>query len=348
MIKLRNMIVMLAALAGCAATDVLQGQSVSERFRSKLNEYERLCGSGHYNDASTGCRLLKLSPRTFDGPGMVRVEGQPLLIPREWVQTEEGRFAHSIRLPQPLSADSGYRQEMTPQQYFEHLCAKEAGEFIYRTVEKVEGLYQMRPRIAERTEMLGHLYAMEDPYGYTTIVGAEAYAYTRPFRYAFFETAARVWDSKVPAERRARVHPSLYSIPSPGQNVERWSGYDGRNDSSARKEYDTKPLARYGYTWRGVRRPMDRDMGIAGAELLVLDLHTDEVLGVRRGFVLAATDREPSMFGFGWFAGICPRYSFPGQPGSNKGHDFEYWFIRKVLKPINLTKPEPYLDVKGN
>ena len=30
--------------------------------------------------------------------------------------------------------------------YFEHKCETDAGEFIYKTVENVEGLYQMRPR----------------------------------------------------------------------------------------------------------------------------------------------------------------------------------------------------------
>jgi len=49
-------------------------------------------------------------------------------------------------------------------------------------------------------------------------------------------------------------------------------------------EYDTKSRARYGFTWRGVKRPHDREMGIAGGELIVLDLQTKEVMGVRRGY----------------------------------------------------------------
>ena len=35
------------------------------------------------------------------------------------------------------------------------------------------------------------------------------------------------------------------------------------------------------YVWRGITRPHDREMGIAGGELIVLDLQTNEVLGVQ-------------------------------------------------------------------
>ena len=43
-------------------------------------------------------------------------------------------------------------------------------------------------------------------------------------------------------------------------------------------------MARYGFTWRGITRLNDREMGIAGGELIVLDLETSEVLGFRRIF----------------------------------------------------------------
>ncbi|MCS6319917.1 MAG: hypothetical protein H8K05_19540, partial [Nitrospira sp.] len=68
------------------------------------------------------------------------------LKPADPLATEEGRFAHSITIPDPVSADSGYKPGMTSQEYFDHLCKAEAGEFIYKTVENVDGLYMMRPR----------------------------------------------------------------------------------------------------------------------------------------------------------------------------------------------------------
>jgi hypothetical protein len=60
-------------------------------------------------------------------------------VPAEWVAAPEGKFAHSIKLPNPLPKDSGYKPGMSSEQYFDHLCKTEAGEFLYKTVENVEG-----------------------------------------------------------------------------------------------------------------------------------------------------------------------------------------------------------------
>lgn len=46
--------------------------------------------------------------------------------------------------------------------------------------------------------------------------------------------------------------------------------------------------ARYGYTWRGIRRESDREHGISGGELLIYDLQTKEVLAVRRQFLIGS------------------------------------------------------------
>ena len=52
-----------------------------------------------------------------------------------------------------------------------------------------------------------------------------------------------------------------------------------------------RPTARYGYTWRGLKRPRDREFGIAGGEILIYDLQTKEVLAVKRQFLI--TGRNP-------------------------------------------------------
>ena len=49
-----------------------------------------------------------------------------------------------------------------------------------------------------------------------------------------------------------------------------------------------KLTARYSYTWRGIKRPQDREHGIAGGELVIYDLETKEVLAVRRQFLIAS------------------------------------------------------------
>jgi len=67
---------------------------------------------------------------------------------------------------------------------------------------------------------------------------------------------------------------------------------------------------------------MDREMGIAGGELIVLDLHTNEVLGVRRGY---------NVWNRGWTGRVCPRYGYLG--GQDKSTYFTAWFVAKVARP---------------
>jgi hypothetical protein len=50
--------------------------------------------------------------------------------------------------------------------------------------------------------------------------------------------------------------------------------------------------SRYGVLWRGITRPQDREMGIGGGELIVLDLQTNEILAVHRGFALAENGKN--------------------------------------------------------
>ena len=52
--------------------------------------------------------------------------------------------------------------------YFNHRCETDAGEFIYRTVENVEGIFQMRPRDPrDYFTRLREGDLPEDPYGHT-------------------------------------------------------------------------------------------------------------------------------------------------------------------------------------
>ena len=51
-----------------------------------------------------------------------------------------------------------------------------------------------------------------------------------------------------------------------------------------KKDVASAPESRFGFLWRGINRPNDRELGIAGGELIVLELATFKVLGVKRGF----------------------------------------------------------------
>ncbi|MEW6246285.1 MAG: hypothetical protein AB1555_06180 [Nitrospirota bacterium] len=229
----------LMLIAGCAASVLKKAETPGERFDRAMKEFAANCAKAKLKPNDTACDILKLKP------------ADPLA-------TEEGRFAHSIKIPNPVPEHSGYKPGMTPQEYFEHLCKTEAGEFIYKTVEHVEGVYQMRPRESATDYELQHLHAMEDPYGYVTEGAAidVRYSFVNPSRFKFLENAAT---------RKADNSEARYT---------RYLGYDARDLKSMMVEHASSLKSRYGYTWRGIRRPHDRELGIAGGELIVQDVQT--------------------------------------------------------------------------
>ncbi len=50
--------------------------------------------------------------------------------------------------------------------YVRELCAKNGGDKIYRTVENVEGVFQMRARNSDQDAQLRDQFGMFDPWGY--------------------------------------------------------------------------------------------------------------------------------------------------------------------------------------
>lgn len=306
-------LLLLAMTSASSAGLFEKDETVGERFRKAVEKIRQSCESRKLAPGEVCGEVAKLKP------------ADPLA-------TEEGRFAHSIRIPNPVPEDSGYRPGMTSQEYFDHLCKTEAGEVIYKTVENVEGLYMMRPREQANDYMQEHLYAMEDPYGH---MDAEAqdpeFFFVGPLRYKFLEHSLA--PSKKPSWGRSFLDDSYFVAPSNLAHHERYLGSNGRDPITMIKEYDSARKARYGYTWRGIVRPHDREMGIAGGELIVLDLETREVLGVRRGYIRTGSVLN-NLTGVWWLTGqACPHYQYRG--GRSRDFDFAYWFIGKVVKPIN-------------
>jgi hypothetical protein len=284
----------IATLAACGSF----AETPGERFRKAVKEIEAACAK------------RKLGPNEVCGE-VARLK------PADPLATEEGRFAHSIRIPNPVPADSGYKPGMTPQDYFDHLCKTEAGEFIYKTVANVEGLFLMRPRERVFDDHMQHLYAMEDPYGYTDWEAREPQT-------VFVDPPSRVYsylETPLPPSVASKI---------PGARYRRYFGYV-RGKSRMVEEYTSDIMSRYGYTWRGISRPYDRAFGIAGGELIILDLQTNEVVGVRRGYVRSGNVKN-SPTGVWWLTGeVCPKFEV--RKNWPKDGDFSYWFISKVLKP---------------
>lgn len=321
----RNLIVLAgAALLWACAAPPAESQSPAKpagQVVTAAQIFEQMQEQMRADKASWEAMVNSMPPYHRQG---MRTDRYDMLTvqPEDWYATPEAKFAHSIKIPNPVPEDSGYRPGMSQREYFEHLCKTEAGEFIFRTVDDVEGIFQMRPRKIYKPGEWQHLYAIEDPYGYWPGEAEDVgFTFAQPWLYNYFEipvSGRRVYGLDV----QSFLDTSLIVPPPSDARIARYSGYDGKNSRLMKLEYLKEPKSRYGFTWRGIKRPHDREMGIAGGELIVLDLQTNEVLGVRRGYVV---------WNRGWTGTVCPRYGYSG--GQDKTTYFTTWFVAKVVRP---------------
>lgn len=298
---------LVGLLPGLLSACVSFAETPGERFRQAIKEIEAACAK------------RKLAPNEVCG-------GVAKLKPFDPLATEEGRFAHSIKISNPVPADSGYKPGMTPQEYFDHLCKTEAGEFIYKTVENVEGFYMMRPLERVSDDQLSHLYTLEDPYDATDDPHPQDYLVQPPFgQYRYLELP-RTKDEADNSQPFVK-----YFRGSEKDSKKDYVYMDGTRSHRVpyivKKEGVSSLKSRYGYTWRGIPRPHDRELGIVGGELILLDMQTKEVLAVRRGFIRSGGVRN--LTGIWWLGGqVCPvKKSLTASQ-----------FIQKVIKPTSEEK----------
>jgi hypothetical protein len=245
----------------------------------------------------------------------VEVEGQPDPVPAEWVSTPEGKLAHSIKLPSPLPKDSGYRKGMNSKEYFEHLCKTEAGEFIYKTIENVEGFYFARPPLRPTDDDLHDRYRLEAPEIERSFQLLKA---TPEDRAAHFVSPPWRLFSFLEEPANPKKFKALFV---------RSSGY--RQDVSSMQVEEVAGLkSRFGFVWRGVKRQNDRELLVAGSEWIVFDLKTREVIALQRNFAITGSTRNAPE-GIYWL-------SAPGCPNlkqDNLPMRF-YEFLNKSLRPV--------------
>lgn len=241
--------------------------------------------------ASLTCIAQGMKPHQWTQ--FVHVDGQPEPVPAEWVSTPEGKFAHSIKIPNPVPKDSGYRWTMSAKAYFEHLCKKEAGEFIFKTVKNVEGFYFARPPAQPTDDDLKDRRKLEAPEIERTFQLREAIPRERatifvdpPWAlYSFVEE---------PSSTRAAKQPYV-----------RLFGYKQKVSPMIAEDV-TELKSRYAMTWRGIKRHKDREHAIAGSEWIVFDLETKEVLAVLRDYGRTGFDRHVPE-GIWWLNAVnCP------------------------------------------
>ncbi|MEO8164974.1 MAG: hypothetical protein ABI619_06210 [Betaproteobacteria bacterium] len=260
------------AIIGCASA-----QTPGQQFRSIMADIDKECRKDH------------LGPYQTSPPGNgVRDSSCDILFlkPYDPLATPEGRFAHSIQLPPPYDQPKEvYKPGMTSAEYFRALCEAEAGEFVFKTITDVEGVYEMRPAQAPGDYELMHLYANEGPTGrqigdFGDAIG-EALVQPYTGRYQFIEQKNT---SHADSGRYLRSFRDASANPGKTLSTRDAAGnWKQVPNVLATKAVDTLN-SKYGYTWRGVSRTNDRELGIAGGEVILINLETKEVLGLRRIF----------------------------------------------------------------
>src|SRR5262249_14513962 len=156
--------------------------------------------------------------------------------------------------------------------------------------------------------------------------------------YGFFEQSRSAPNTLWQSDANKHFDNSFFVEAPSGTTVARFvlqPKKDSRLWGDLRKEFHESSVAHYGYTWREVRRPMDRDLGVVGGELIVVDLTNGDVLGFRRGFAYSGYVRNVSG-GFQWeIAQMCP-----ARP-QKTGGDLAPGFVQRVLIPKPQTGGHP-------
>lgn len=257
---------------------------------------------------------------------LVSVAGQPEPIPSHWLDSAEARITHDLRLPEavprPVSFDfdkASWRtwRPNTPKvaaQYFDHLCRTEAGQWIFRTVRDVEGLYFARPQGRPTGDQLTDPDHLEMPWIQRIFMlqgdGSAHHQGTwfiQPplYNYRFVEQPRREvpWQSGIDTPYiRLFGYTRQAALDQEGKPTIYF-----KDKTPMQVIGIVKLTARYGYTWRGIRRPRDREHGIAGGEVLVYDLSTHEVLAVRRQFLIASKNPRGAGKAMWEVAAKCPQ-----------------------------------------
>ena len=202
--------------------------------------------------------------------------------------------------------------------YFDYLCRTQAGEFIYRTVDNVEAILQMRPRDGSK-DYFDRMRAgdiPEDPWGHTNWEAQKAHTlFVNPpwANYKFFETQMPGNGHAFPGERlQAKLRNS-----EPDARFRRFYGYHQAKNQPMYFDLVSRPRSLYGYRWFGTASPVQQFFNIRRGAIEVLRIGDEEVLGRLVGFYRARP------------AQTCP---------AGRDDDFVYKFVSKVVKPPSLKE----------
>ncbi len=266
---MKKILIGLLMIAGCASPGGLFGETVGEKFRKALANVDAVCRErkiGPYLDPNDpeyrrksglmNCEVLKIKP--YDHAAVLA--------------TPEGKFAYSIQLPPPLDKPRVRRADYrSAEEYFEALCEREVIQVSLKGPAYVEGVAFMRaPLIPWRNSLSS--YSEEFAIG-SVPTNPEELLVRPNSPFVFVERMVR-------AEERKQFPIAKYL------RFER--------SPTDTKKFLVQPIerisAKYGYVVRGTESFNDRESGIWGGEVLLVDLSTNDVVGIWRAFGRDAVD----------------------------------------------------------
>ncbi len=256
-------------------------------------------------------------------------EMPPWNVPTNPVEKAGYDFAHALKLPkgvpEPVPFDfkaariKAIEAKLLPfpvhqavaQEYFDHLCRTEAGAQIFDPATEVDGVRLLRTPY----DLIGK--PDHDRYGTETAffirVGgfseADHWALGLPEQFVQPVNGQYLFIEQPETEQvDAVIRFARMLNPNPPDGYQNGLSSNRKIDGVWRHfelplmivpERAVTPTARYGITWRGIRRERDREFAIAGGETIVVEITTSRVLAINREFVLSGRDYRPSRI---WWA----------------------------------------------
>lgn len=292
------------------------------------------CGAGDDEEVPPAWRKL------------VKTEGQHYPIPEAWLSTPEGKIAHSLKLPDSVpkpvpfdfdKADGPWYWPASKREvaiaYFRHLCKTEAGEWTFKKVGKVDGLYFARPEGDISDQFLGDVYGPEAPWierefqWFGESVQSRGQKFVNPpfSMFSYVEEPKREvkWQKDIRQPYIRMFGYTTARFVKPGQVVV------ALNELTPMQLVGLdKPSARYSYTWRGITRPKDRQFKIAGGELIIYDRESQEIVSVSRSFQITGSNSRAPYYRATWLV----------SPVCAEGIDARDLFINKYAQRVLLNK----------
>ena len=225
-------------------------------------------------------------------------------------------------------------RQIKAQAMFAERC-KTAGEKIYKTVENVDGVYLLK--IRPTAVNFGEQFRLDDPYG--SDLGGDGYIlsflrgfHTPPTQLGAEKTSPpRAWYAEAIDPEDGQRYRYTGRIEEPWQTNK--SYLKGFTRFVLDKVVAPGAAPRYGVTYDDISTREEREYWIAGISLKVVDLHTNEVIAERVGYMVDWAQGSRVWGAAPWLLATqhaCPR--FPGRHSVSQLRQTEK-FVEKVLRP---------------